>query len=501
MKKQVSQIFAALTTAVMLIAPSLSAASVSIVEAEIEGTQITAYVKGAGNVSSASAMVGQYAGEEVQVQTLSSSSIPIHTLVLIDNSHSIPTANRTQTKQMVQDLFAARKSNEAFSLGAIGEEVNILVDFTDDYTQLKTALDNMEYQKQDTFLTDALYDYFTATNFGQTSGVYERILLISDGEDDKSLGYTKDELLALLSTAAVPIYTVGISNGTSTSNAELENMFSLGRATGMPTAMLTDLSSLSSLMQGDQDITVVSLQIPAAAQDGSLQTLTLALETDGGSVIASADQMRMPLGEAESSEPTVITQETERVIVEQPIIQEVEKTNWTLYIIVGVLALVVIIVVVVVILLVVKTRKKKELFTRMDPEEEQRRREENEGTQYVDGTELTGPEGTLQMWQDAPTSKITLTDTSNLQRCYQKPITTSLVIGFSSDSDLCINYDKSVSRKHCEIVKEGNDFFIINHSQSNGTLLNGMKVVQKTPIYDGSVIKMGRVEMRVEIIQ
>lgn len=138
----------------------------------------------------------------------------------------------------------------------------------------------------------------------------------------------------------------------------------------------------------------------------------------------------------------------------------------------------------------------------MDPEEEQRRREEAEGTQYYsDSTELTDSDGTLQMWQDAPTSKITLTDTSNLQRCYQKPITTSLVIGFSSDSDLCINYDKSVSRKHCEILKEGSDFFIVNHSQSNGTLLNGMKVVQKMPIYDGSIIRMGRVEMRVEIVQ
>ena len=48
-------------------------------------------------------------------------------------------------------------------------------------------------------------------------------------------------------------------------------------------------------------------------------------------------------------------------------------------------------------------------------------------------------------------------------------------------------------------MREGSQLYLRNHSQSNGTLLNGCQVVDKVPLSSGSIIKMGRVEMRVEL--
>ena len=106
---------------------------------------------------------------------------------------------------------------------------------------------------------------------------------------------------------------------------------------------------------------------------------------------------------------------------------------------------------------------------------------------------------TVQLWGQNEICRITLTDIHFPEKFYQVSIESSLTIGASQESDICVNYDRTVSRTHCEIIREGKELFLINHSQSNGTLLNGMRVVSKTPLTSGSIIKMGRVEMRIEI--
>ena len=69
----------------------------------------------------------------------------------------------------------------------------------------------------------------------------------------------------------------------------------------------------------------------------------------------------------------------------------------------------------------------------------------------------------------------------------------------AAQCDICIDYDRSVSSRHCAIEKRGERFFLIDLQSSNGTFLNESKVLSEVEIYSGSIIKMGRVEMRVEM--
>lgn len=516
MKKRLCRWIAALGMLLIMTGMAAQAAGrARIVEIAVtEDARLLTFVRDAGNVSEVTAMVGKNASEEVSFQTLSESGLTMKTLILVDNSLSIPTKSRTDTKKLLLEFIAARKENEMFAFGTISDEVQIVQDFTDDYIVLKTAIDAMEYQYQDTYITDALYDYLTANPLGSGEDAFERILLVSDGVDNKSIGYTKDELLDLLDNSPLPIYTVGVQNGTATSNQELENMFSISRHTGADYCLLSALENgvaLASRNEIDWNNLVVFASIPEEAQDGSLKTATLTLKGSEGESQVSIDQVRMPLKEAKPAPaPTPAPTQTPVPAPEetQQATDDEESENTWLIILIAVLGTALVAGAALAVILLLRAKKKKSEFEKLSAEREKNLRDmemmENGSTVHLnrerESTEVAEEGGTIQLWgRGDDGSTITLTDINTVDRRYQKPISRSLIIGLSRESDICINYDKSVSRTHCEILKEGGSYYIINHSQSNGTLLNGNRVVAKTPIVDGAIIKMGRVEMRVGI--
>ncbi len=501
---------------VFIFTTASGATGTSIVEVESTDTHVTAYVKGVEGVTSVSASMGQTSSPDVEYKLLSESGVPIRTIILVDNSLSIPVASRTATKELLSGLVSARRDNEVFAVGTISESVNVTQEFTDNVETLNAVIDSMEYANQETYLTDALYDYITATGYGTANSAFDRMLIVSDGVDNKALGYTKDELLSLLKTTPVPIYTIGVANNSTSNNDELENMFAIARATNANSAMLTDLDAagLTEMLSADQSNIVVTAEIPEQVMDGGTRTLTVNLTSGDSTATVSMDGVRMPYQEHVEPEPEPDTsQDTEPEPDSEPIeihtetqtetvIERTEVEKIPLWLLIVIIAIGVIVVagIVIVIVMVVKHKKKQDPFTRIDSEQEKRMREYEGGTVLVN--DVDGGDGeTIRIWGETTAARITLTDIHDLQRCYQKPITSSLRIGFSPESDICIQYDQSVSRKQCDIIKEGSDFFIVNLSQSNGTLLNGMRVTEKMPIYDGSIIKMGRVEMRVEIVQ
>ncbi|MFN5415879.1 MAG: FHA domain-containing protein [Flavobacteriia bacterium] len=64
-------------------------------------------------------------------------------------------------------------------------------------------------------------------------------------------------------------------------------------------------------------------------------------------------------------------------------------------------------------------------------------------------------------------------------------------IGRNPDNDLVLNDDLSVSRIHASIFIEGNSKFIVDHNSSNGTFVNGNKIMGKTILHDYDIVKVG----------
>ena len=487
--------------------PVHAAGSPQIVELKLKEDQLLACVKNAGS-GEVAATLGKTPAEVIASQTLQEADMEIRTLILIDNSLSIPEELRPTVQDRLLELVAARRENEYFSLGTISDHVTILVDFTRDYMQIKSALESLEYQYQDTFLTDALYDYMAVDPFRGYENSFERILLVADGVDNKSLGYTKSELLTVLKDFPLPIYTLGLQYGSKANDEELENLFALARAANGETILLNnstdDASDLTAILDGDWNNLAVTVKIPESVQDGSLQTLTIRFGEEGP--LASMDNIRMPLQEEKPREQTPPAIEPEPKPEPQPQPETKEPLPIVpLLLIGGVLLLVIIL------LVILLRRKKKAPETGTDERTPEPMKQtpapltsktppiERKTEKLGGAAESYGGDGskTVRLWNQKPACVVTLEDIRNPGRIYQKTIEQSLTIGANPDSDICVDYDRTVSRRQCEIFLEDGELYLINRSQSNLTELRGQIVNQKTRLASGDTIKMGLVEMRI----
>ena len=63
-------------------------------------------------------------------------------------------------------------------------------------------------------------------------------------------------------------------------------------------------------------------------------------------------------------------------------------------------------------------------------------------------------------------------------------------IGRLPDSDLLIP-DQSVSREHCVVFKDGDDYFIRDLESTNGTFVNGSQIVGGVKLEEGDIIDIG----------
>ena len=148
------------------------------------------------------------------------------TLILVDHSLSIPKADRSKTKEMLVDLIAEKKDNELVRIATFDQGVHYLTEYITDYTELKKAVQSIEYKDQETYLTDVLYEVLEK-DFLASEDIYNRIIIISDGVDNKALGYTKEELYTKVKERAIPVYTIGCSDGKN--EEQLKNMFAISR--------------------------------------------------------------------------------------------------------------------------------------------------------------------------------------------------------------------------------------------------------------------------------
>jgi hypothetical protein len=74
------------------------------------------------------------------------------------------------------------------------------------------------------------------------------------------------------------------------------------------------------------------------------------------------------------------------------------------------------------------------------------------------------------------------------------------VVGREPSAAHIVIEDGSVSRRHARISLEGEGFFIEDMGSSNGTELDGVRATAKRPLFTGQKLRLGRVELDVEIL-
>ncbi len=97
---------------------------------------------------------------------------------------------------------------------------------------------------------------------------------------------------------------------------------------------------------------------------------------------------------------------------------------------------------------------------------------------------------------EAPT--LILTDINDSRNRYECKVIGDVTIGRRSDRDVRIK-EETVSRIQCTVFMQGGRMMVRNDSRKNITEINGRKVFEEAELIDGSILKMGRVRMRVEL--
>ena len=246
----------------MLMLFSVSAQEMGdILSSYVGKDSISLYVQGKSDMK-VSAQIGTKDIKDVDVVPLSDTE-KIETLILVDNSLSTTEESRPVITELLTGIVGNKLPNESISIATFSKSIEYKVNDTTDYTQLKNAIDSLEYKYQDAYMLPVLYD---------------------------------------LMKNSFPIYTFGCKAEDGSNNGDLENLYSIARATGAEYWTVNDINNpdeiSSQFSKRLVDIDRVDIKVPKSLQDGSEKGVKLSIMNGGLSQDASTT-VNMPFGSSQ----------------------------------------------------------------------------------------------------------------------------------------------------------------------------------------------------------
>ena len=387
-------------------------------------------------------------------------SLPITTWLLMDNSISIKLADQTRAKELLADIVSSRCANEAFTLCTFSEHLNPIISESQDYSELKQAIDGIQHYDQETYLTDCL-DELLALEAARTDVRYVRVVVISDGVDNNPGGLTRDELETKLEKNNFPIYSVGCTGKAQ----ELKEMYAISRQTGANYWALSESQNYDiTHALGNEEIPIrITIPIPSSCCDGTTKGVQVTFE-DGTEVQAQVDMPfgaiieAPPVAEPEPEpepDPEPIPPPPEPEPEPEPTAADWMREHWLLIV---VLALSIAALAVGGYLFFLHRKK--------TPEE--------------NTDKSAPPQRNIIREEDVPPGGI--------------------LLGRGEDNDVMID-DALVSKRHCAIVVSGDNITVYDLHSLNGTRIDGVKLEKggSGRARSGSTLTLANVDFELEI--
>lgn len=508
---------------------SVHAAGARVMSTVVSEDSMYTYIKGVSDIQSdSSVQIGNTVCDSADISAAKIADLetPIRTLFLIDNSQSIPDGSHETIQNILQDLIESAMAGEQFRIGTVSDDVQYLCEFTDDIEILNSVIGSLSYQDQDTYLSDVLYNVISELR-AENTYVYTRIVVISDGADDKAIGYTNDEVRSLIENNPYPVYTIGIP--ASGNDSELETMFSFSRASSADYILLdgeTSVEDVVSILLEDQNNYCIRVNLDQTLQDGSSKSVLLKVSTSEG-MVELTTRVDMPFGTGITTEETEEEESEEEqgedlpVLEITPVSEEEQKSGssvplWLLTA-VGVLM---VLAAIFACFLLLRKKKTEELLKQQEEEkkrleqeaEERIRKEKEREIQKVEEPEESAIKDTVYdreeiedkytygLWDRRKGNYyLLLTNLDNPDIRFKKPIKEEISIG-RENTDIVITGDDRVSRNHCKVILRGHLLYLKDMDSKNGTFYQDTRIYEETPIVSGGKIKIGRYRYSIELV-
>ncbi|MFZ0771195.1 MAG: VWA domain-containing protein [Candidatus Sulfotelmatobacter sp.] len=424
-----------------------------------------------------SAAIQGEAVKVAQVTSFEASGEGVAYLFLVDISGSIGVSQFAQIRQAIDEWIDGLKSSDRMAIFTFGEQYKQLADFTDDKARLKAVLQTVKPKDRQTKLYLALSN---AVNFirGRGTGLPSRrvIVILSDGKDEGS-GITEKDVSDLIQTSHVPIYAIGYSRlPVSEREKYLKVLDDFATLSGGIYSGAASLKTAYEEMQSTiRRLFVVQLDCTGCSIDNQLHALEITLS---GPVAGSAS-LSVNLIAPQPTPPKEPWWKAALSVV----------LTWK-----GLLSL--LLVVGVSLGVVFRAQLKSWLGWPALP----------------DGSlsaEFKHVEAAIKHFETAVESK--LSDVSPIGRRIQLTVlagkehrrvdylnlTGKSVIGRDRGCDASFPDDTEMSGKHCELLLSGEHVEVLDLGSTNGTFLNGAKLVAQQRLEDGDLLRAGRTEFRI----
>ena len=461
--------------------------------------KLTLYVRHTGGAEVSGINIGGTPIEDAAIAK-DASETTLVTWILFDNSKAMPEEIRSKASDLLLTLLGEKGRGETYNFCTFSDKLSIKLRNSNSFADLKKQIDGIEYYDQQTYLMGAV-DEVLAEEGARTGDEFVRIVIISAGGDSIPTGKTmenlRDRLAARNIVSSVPIYTIGCNNGSN--NDILPQMYALSTQTHARYWDMNEVgaSDIAKIMHWEEIPVKASLTIPSALRTGTEQEVNVTF-SDGTSARGTVLAAKYDGGETVSppiQEETGDTGETEPPKKE------------------GGLSPVVIALIVVLVLVLagggaaffVLFRKKEEPWRSTgDPVPVSAPASYSGNDEATDfGEEDSDNDATIDIFGGSPGDNsyrtLYLTDLGDPDRQFSASLRNRVSVGRSSDNVIALGYDKSISRRHCEIYYQNGELWIQDSGSSGGTYIGNDRVVNATELPNNSTIRLGHVSYRVEM--
>lgn len=479
-------------------------------------------------------LTAKIGGEDAEAKNVRkvTESERIETVFLVDASGSMGNYE-TIIKDFIRGCVKNKEENEYFYFAKFGSTFTptYLIEDENDRYELDEQIDRFSFTDKASYIYDNLKAAVEKLE-NDRNICYKRIVIFTDGVENSKEGITSKEVEMVLANRSVQLYTVTFVN--SKNVEQIKNVATLARMTGGEDIQLDGKAdgtvSADTIRKKLGSVYQLELEPNEKMCDGGIRPVIIA---EGAENVVL--DMRMPT----SSEP--IQEETETVTTKKSDTDsdddadtgsdsdseedksEEEETEETtavttaasggifsdsklliVYILIGVAVLGIALAVIV---MIISRRKAMQYYN--DDQDEPEDFGSSETVEIGGATEILSSnyaapsDATEILYVDNNSTTVILSDVQNRGRIFESVLRRGDEMIVGRDASKCnkvIDYDKSVSGRHCRIYLDSGDRVMVEDMRSsNHTFLNDKEIFEPQQIQSGDELRLGRVKLEVSI--
>lgn len=410
-------------------------------------------------------------------------------VIALDVSASLGEGNFSSMKNALASLLSKLPAKSQVALMAIGNEAKRVHEFTKNPSEIITAVGTLQPDAQETALYESVISaQEMAARADPALPLRRAVLVITDGIDDSRRGFGREEALQKISVGDVPLLAIAVS-GKSPSAVQrdaIKTLAQIARASGGGFQQVNASgakAAVDELVMQAFKVGMLTLDCATCPRDGSVRRLQISFQQGNLRAVDSRDVRLLTIA------PAVTASDPERPVSTGTDTQaganaDTKKKTQTWIWAAGALVLALLVAA------VFAFRKRQPPPISVDPIDEIDEHEYPDAGQNGDdwGSTVKVPEtahGKTLTLDVAGTGKVSVS------------LGKDIVIGRGKSADVQLSSDIEASTKHACLHEVKGIVVISDLGSTNGTFLNGTKIIKPEPVSDRDCILIGRTEIRV----